>query len=151
MKPGRQDVILEIISEQSIETQHQLMEALAERGIKSTQATLSRDIKELRIVKERGADGRCRYTVTSHQTDEGLNRKLKAIFKECVQAFDTAQNLFIIHTLPGLAPAACTAIESWNVKDLVGTLAGNDTAFVAMRSADAAEELRHQMEKLLRE
>ena len=151
MKPGRQDVILKIISEQNIQTQHQLMQALAERGIKSTQATLSRDIKELRIIKERGADGVSRYAVASQQDEEDIDRKLKAIFRECVLSFDYAQNLFIIHTLPGLASAACSAIDSWELDNMVGTLAGDNTAFLAMRDTESAAAFFSEMERLLKD
>ena len=111
MKPGRQSVILEIISERDIETQHQLMQALAERGVKSTQATLSRDIKDMRLVKELGPKGSYRYVQAARSEQDNYSQKLKTILKESLVSFDVAQNLLVIKTLPGLAPAACSAID----------------------------------------
>ncbi|MCR5664787.1 MAG: arginine repressor [Oscillospiraceae bacterium] len=149
MKPGRQSVILEIISEQEIETQHQLMKALAERGIKSTQATLSRDIKDMRLVKQMGPNGHYCYVVSRDYAMDELTHKLRSIFRESVTSFDVAQNLLIIKTLPSLAPAACSAIEAMKNRSLVGALAGHDTAFIAMKDNQAAEHLRREIEAIL--
>lgn len=147
MKPGRQGLILEIIAQQDIETQYQLLEALAARGIKSTQATLSRDIKELRLVKELGQDGNYRYAA-ARPDNEDYDQRMAKIFREGVLSYDTAQNLVVIKTLPGLAPVACSVIDNMNVSGLVGTLAGDDTAFLAMRDNEAATALYHEIEKL---
>ena len=81
MKPGRQNAILEIIAEREIETQHQLLKALAERGVKSTQATLSRDIKDMRLVKELGPNGNYRYVASSKAEADGTEQRLRTIFK----------------------------------------------------------------------
>ena len=132
MKPGRQSAILEIIAERDIETQHQLLQALAERGVKSTQATLSRDIKDMRLVKELGPKGNYRY-VAARMDQDDFDDRLRKIFKESVISFDIAQNLFVIRTLPGLASAACSAMDAIEVDGLVGTIAGDDTAFLAMK------------------
>ncbi len=139
MKLTRQAKILEIIKNQDVETQNQLIDALRAAGMKSTQATVSRDIKELRLVKELTASGSYRYVCS---TDEVSNyrERLKTIFKESVRSAECAQNIVVIRTLPGLAPAACSALDGMNIKGLMGTLAGDDTAFLAMRdnaSADA--------------
>lgn len=149
MKPGRQNVILEIIAEQEIETQQQLLNALAERGIKSTQATLSRDIKDMRLVKQMGPNGRYCYVVSRDHAENELTMKLRSIFRESVTSFDVAQNLLILKTLPSLAPAACSAIEAMKNQSLVGALAGHDTAFIAMRDNQAAENLRREIESIL--
>ena len=148
MKPGRQNVILEIISQQDIETQHQLLNALAERGVKSTQATLSRDIKDMRLVKELGPSGKCRYTAAPKNDANDSSLRLNKIFKESVISYDLAQNLLILKTLPGLAPAACSAIDGMDIAGLVGTIAGDDTAFLALRDNDAARNLYHEIEML---
>lgn len=148
MKPGRQSVILELIAERDIETQHQLLQALAERGVKSTQATLSRDIKDMRLVKELGPNGNYRYVPASKPENDDLDQRLKKIFRESVISYDIAQNLLVIKTLPGLAPAACSAIDGMEIKGLVGTLAGDDTAFLAMRDNEAAHNLYHEIEML---
>ena len=149
MKPGRQSVILEIISERDIETQHQLMQALAERGIKSTQATLSRDIKDMRLIKELGPNGNYRYVQAARPEQDDSSQRLRKILKESLVSFDLAQNLLVIKTLPGLAPAACSAIDGMHIENLVGTLAGDDTAFLAMRDNDSALRLYHEIETIL--
>ena len=149
MKPGRQSVILKIISERDIETQHQLMHALAERGIKSTQATLSRDIKDMRLVKELGPHGNYRYVQAAKPEQDDSSERLRKILKESLVSFDLAQNLLVIKTLPGLAPAACSAIDGMHIENLVGTLAGDDTAFLAMRDNESALRFYHEIETIL--
>ena len=134
MKPGRQNAILEIISEKDIETQNQLMQELAARGVKSTQATLSRDIKDMRLVKELGPSGNYRYVVAAKAETTDLDMRLKKILRESLVSYDVAQNLLVIRTLPGLASAACSAFDSMEIENLVGTLAGDDTAQCATRS-----------------
>lgn len=149
MKPGRQSVILKIISERDIETQHQLMQALAERGIKSTQATLSRDIKDMRLIKELGPNGNYRYVQAAKPEQDDSSERLRKILKESLVSFDLAQNLLVIKTLPGLAPAACSAIDGMHIENLVGTLAGDDTAFLAMRDNESALRFYHEIETIL--
>ena len=149
MKPGRQSVILEIISERDIETQHQLMQALAERGIKSTQATLSRDIKDMRLIKELGPNGNYRYVQAAKPEQDDSSERLRKILKESLVSFDLAQNLLVIKTLPGLAPAACSAIDGMHIENLVSTLAGDDTAFLTMRDNESALRFYHEIETIL--
>ena len=142
MKSVRQNVILEIISTQEIETQNQLMQALNERGISSTQATLSRDIKELRLVKELSG-GRYRYSVPSQTSSPEHSERLRKIFREGVISCDTA-----LKTLPGLAQAASSAMDSMDIPALVGTVAGDDTVFLAMRDVKSAEAFCEEVRKL---
>ena len=149
MKPGRQGVILEIIAEQDIETQHQLMQALAERGIKSTQATLSRDIKDMRLVKQLGPNGNYRYVQTHDQARDETQQKLRAIFQQSIQSYDLAQNILVLKTMPGLASAACAAIDGMQIENLVGSLAGDDTAFLAMKDSQSAINLYHMIENFM--
>ena len=144
MKPGRQGIILKIISEQDIETQNQLMEELKKRGIVSTQATLSRDIKELRLVKQRAPGGSYRYAVAEAVSAQEMSQRLKENLRQTVTGVYACQNLVIIKTLPGLAPAVCTAIDGITLPGLVGSLAGNDTVFLPMRDNDAAETLSRE-------
>lgn len=148
MKPGRQNAILEIISEKDIETQNQLMQELAARGVKSTQATLSRDIKDMRLVKELGPSGNYRYVVAAKTETDDLDMRLKKILRESLVSYDVAQNLLVIRTLPGLASAACSAFDSMEIENLVGTLAGDDTAFLAMRDKESAVKLYHEIETI---
>ena len=148
MKPGRQNAILEIISEKDIETQNQLMQELAARGVKSTQATLSRDIKDMRLVKELGPSGNYRYVVAAKTETTDLDMRLKKILRESLVSYDVAQNLLVIRTLPGLASAACSAFDSMEIENLVGTLAVDDTAFLAMRDKESAVKLYHEIETI---
>ena len=149
MKSARQEKIIEIISSRDVETQSQLIEELSTCGIRSTQATLSRDIKELRLVKELTSDGKYRYVAASRDEFTDFDLRLKKIFRECVTTYATAQNLLVIKTLPGLAPAACAALDGMEIDGLVGTLAGDDTAFLAMRDVESAEAFENEIEKLL--
>lgn len=149
MKSARQNIIMDIISNQDIETQSQLLDALAERGIKSTQATLSRDIKDMHLVKEQTISGTYKYSLSAKLAADSEAIKLKKILKECVTSYDIAQNLIIIKTLPGLAPAACSALDMMNLENLVGTLAGDNTAFLAMRDTNSALQFYHEIEELI--
>lgn len=149
MKSARQSIIMEIISNRDIETQSQLLEALAERGIKSTQATLSRDIKDMHLVKEQTVAGTYKYSPSAKLAADSEAIKLKKILKECVTSYDVAQNLIVIKTLPGLAPAACSALDMMKLEDMVGTLAGDNTAFLAMRDNNSAMNFYHQIAELI--
>lgn len=149
MKSSRQERILEIIAEKDVETQSQLIEELQARGVRSTQATLSRDIKELRLVKELTGAGKYRYVAAAKDELSDYDVRLKKIFKESVKSYAVAQNILVIKTMPGLASAACSALDSMNISGVVGTLAGDDTAFIAMKDTASAEEFQHEVEKLL--
>lgn len=149
MKSERQKKILEIITRENIETQHQLIEALAREGVRSTQATLSRDIRDMHLVKEQGPDGGYRYAAGSRDGILDHDVRLRKIFRESVVSYSVAQNLIVIKTLPGLADAACSTLDSMDIPNLVGSIAGDDTAFVAMKDIPAAERLCEELEKLL--
>ena len=149
MKSTRQDQIMEIISHEDIETQNQLLEALAQRGIKSTQATLSRDIRDLHLVKELSPSGVYRYAAGSREGAMDRSSRLRKIFRECVVEYSTAQNLIVIKTLPGLANAACSTLDGMDIPNLVGSIAGDDTAFIAMKDVSSAERFCSELEKLL--
>ena len=150
MKNQRQEYLLQIIAEETVETQEQLLERLQERGIRSTQATISRDIKQLRIIKELGPNGTYRYVSSPKPVEHAFSAKLNMIFRQCVTSIDYAQNLIVIKTMPGLANAACSAIDKLELPEMLGTLAGDDTCVVIMRdNASAATfcaEIREQIE-----
>ena len=150
MKSVRQSAIMQIISTDDIETQQQLIEALGRMGISSTQATLSRDIKELHLVKELTKHGKYRYASAYKAEVQNRSERLKAIFKESVTSFACAQNIVVIKTLPGLASAACSAIDGMEIRNLVGSLAGDDTAFLAMNDNESAERFFREIEDMLR-
>ena len=138
MKSQRQAKILEIISTTNVETQERLLQELEDAGFHSTQATISRDIKDLRIVKELTSLGTYRYTTSTKEVPATFSSRLNTIFRECVTRYDYAQNIVVIHTLPGLAGAAASAIDSMNMSVVVGTLAGDDTVMVVMRDNNSA-------------
>ncbi len=149
MKSKRQSMILEIIAQQDIETQNQLMDALQERGISSTQATLSRDIKQLRLLKELSPRGTYRYVAAGRGELNGNEDRLRTIFQKSVTSLDVAQNLVVIKTLPGLAGAACSTLDAMDIPALIGTLAGDDTAFLAMKDNEAAQNFAKVIEEML--
>ena len=148
MKSQRQAKIMEIISNRNVETQEQLLEALQKEGFRGTQATISRDIKELRIVKELTNFGTYRYTASVNEMEGSFTGRLNTIFRECVVGFDYAQNIIVIRTLPGLASAAGSALDSMNLSSVVGTLAGDDTVMVVMRDNNSAAALCGEFKSL---
>lgn len=149
MKNQRQAKIMEIISNRNVETQEQLLSLLQQEGYRATQATISRDIKELRIVKELTNLGSYRYTAAANETSGTFSARLNTIFRECVTGFDYAQNIIVIRTLPGLASAAGSAIDSMNMNKIVGTLAGDDTVMVVMRDNNAAAAFCGEIKNLI--
>ena len=149
MKSQRQAKILEIISNRNVETQEQLLSALQAEGFRGTQATISRDIKELRIVKELTNLGTYRYTTSVSEVAGSFSARLNTIFRECVIGFDYAQNIIVIRTLPGLASAAGSAIDAMNLSIVVGTLAGDDTVMVVMRDNNAAAAFSGEIKSLI--
>ena len=138
MKTKRQAKIMEIISNRNVETQEQLLALLQAEGFRATQATISRDIKELRIIKELTSLGAYRYSAPTNEVGSSFTTRLNTIFRECVTSFDYAQNIIVIRTLPGLASAAGSAIDSMSMSMVVGTLAGDDTVMIVMRDSNAA-------------
>ena len=149
MKAKRQAKIMEIISNSNVETQEQLLQQLQAAGFNSTQATISRDIKDLRIVKELTTFGTYRYTTAAKEVPSTFSSRLNTIFRECVTSFDYAQNLVVIHTLPGLAGAAASALDTMNMSVVLGTLAGDDTVVVIMRDSNAAAGFCGEIKSLL--
>ena len=148
MKSQRQAKILEIISTTNVETQERLLQELEDAGFHSTQATISRDIKDLRIVKELTSLGTYRYTTSTKEVPTTFSTRLNTIFRECVTHYDYAQNIVVIHTLPGLAAAAASAIDAMNMSVVVGTLAGDDTVMVVMRDNNAAAQFCGEISSL---
>ena len=135
MKNRRHEAILEIITEQPVATQERLIELLAERGIKTTQATLSRDIQQLSLVKQRDDKGIYRYTMPAAAITE------KSLFDEAVISVDYAMNTIVLKCRAGMAQGTCAAIDSVEHQGVVGTIAGDDTIFILVRSEADAKKL----------
>ena len=145
MKNDRQEKILAIIASEPIETQEQLIERLKERGVTSTQATISRDIKQLHLIKEPAGGGRYRYAVSAHKTKLNFADRLQTILRESIVSVDYAQNLVVLKTMPGLAGAAAAAFDGMEIGQMVGTIAGDDTVLVVMRDTDSAVEFCNEI------
>ena len=149
MKRARQAEILKIIQSVNVETQEQLLDELKARGFASAQATISRDIKELRLVKELSGGG-YHYAVSDRKGLVDSDIRLRNIFKEGVTSVDLAQNIVVVRTMPGLASAACSALDSMGIPGMVGSLAGDDTGILIMRDNASAEQFNREVHKLLK-
>lgn len=149
MKNDRQAMILEIIAQENIETQEQLLIRLQARGFRCTQATISRDIKQLHLMKEPVGQGVYKYAVSGNRATLNVAAKLRTIFRECIVSIDYAQNIVVVKTMPGLANGACSALDNMDMNDIVGSLAGDDTALLVMRSTEAAELLCQEIKDML--
>lgn len=150
MKERRQQAILDIITCQAIETQEQLLTALRERGFRCTQATISRDIKELHLVKELSPAGSYCYVISDRKGKGEHDERLRNIFREGVISVAAAQNLVVVKTMPGLANAAAAALDRMNIEHMVGTLAGDDTALLIMGTSQSAEAFCGEIKEMLR-
>ena len=139
MKNDRQSKILGIIEQEPIDTQELLQLRLQEMGIRCTQATISRDIKQLH-----------RYAVSSQRNRLNVADKLRAIFRESIVSVDFAQNIVVVKTMAGLANAAAAALDGMNIPYMVGTLAGDDTAFLVMRDTESARSFCEDIHEMLK-
>lgn len=148
-KYTRQSKILELISRKEIETQEELAEGLKFMGIEVTQATISRDIKELRLVKVMAKSGKYKYATIS-QSREGITDRLNKIFENSVVSIDNAQNIIVIKTIPGAAQICASAIDYMSIDDIVGTIAGDDTIFVVIKDMENIEHVLSEFKKNIR-
>ena len=150
MKFQRQTAIVELIDKYDIETQEELSDKLREVGFNATQATISRDIKELRLIKTTSVVGGYKYAVPETTSEAGYLPKLKIIFRECVTKIDYAQNIVVVKTLTGMANAAAAAIDAMKIDEIVGTLAGDDTIFIVLKTQEEAIELTTAVQSMLK-
>ena len=148
MKTRRHARILELIREHEIDTQEELLRYLKEDGFEVTQATVSRDLKELRLVKSLSMDGRYKYSA-GVGTAGDISSKFYTLFSDSVLSVEAAQNLIIIKCLNGMAQAVCAAMDAAHWQNFVGTLAGEDTIFVACRTNAAALESQEELRKMI--
>ncbi len=148
MKSRRHAKILQIIGEHSVETQDELLFLLKSEGFKATQATISRDIKDLRLVKTLGKDGKYRYILPGDNSTD-LHSNFSVLFKNSVISIESAQNLVVIKTLSGMAQAVCASLDSAGYISVVGTIAGDDTIFVACRSEQQAISFSEELKTII--
>ena len=150
MRYTRQNKIVELIAEKEIDTQEKLAELLKESGFDVTQATVSRDIKELQLVKTLASSGQYKYTLPEPNTRQGIDRFAK-IFKDTVQSVDYSGNLIVVKTLTGCANAACEAIDSLEFPHILGSIAGDNTALVVCDTQESTPLLVGRFNDLLNE
>lgn len=149
MKARRQAKILEVIKSNVVETQEELAESLGRHGITVTQATVSRDIKELQLTKVPTGDGRSRYTLPDEIPNANWDKR-RRIFRESVLDVDYSENLIIIKSLPGTAPGVASAIDHLGWVELLGTVAGDDTVLIVIKPKDATPEVVDRIRGLMR-
>lgn len=148
MKLERHSQIIRLISKYDIETQEELAEKLNESGFQVTQATVSRDIRELKLTKIAKAGGRSKYAVLQSQ-DQEMSRKYVNVLKASFQSMDLAQNILVIRTVSGMAMAAAAALDEIKFQEIVGCIAGDNTIMCVSHSADEALLLMEKIRKML--
>ena len=149
MKYNRHAKILEIIDNNDIETQEELAEMLKKQGVEVTQATVSRDIKDLRLIKVMSSDGKYKYATFS-QTENQISNRLTNILTEAYVSSDYANNIVVVKTLAGMAQAAGSAIDSLKWQEILGTIAGDDTLIMVCRAEKIAEEIVNKFNKMIK-
>jgi len=149
MKSMRHNLILEIIESKDIETQEELAEELKSRNIKVTQATVSRDIKELRLLKVLADGGKYKYA-TVERAEKGMNDRFIRILSESVMSIEAAGNLVVIKTISASGSAAAEAIDSMKWPEVLGTIAGDNTILIIARSESVVESLLQRFDALIR-
>lgn len=150
MKKTRHEAILQLISQKDIETQDELLFELKSMGIDTTQATVSRDIRELKLSKVTLLDGHQKY-VSQTTTPQNLQEKYARIFRDGFLSMDMAQNILVIKTVSGMAMAVAAAVDSLQFKEIVGSIAGDDTIMCAVRTVEDTAMIMNSLRKLLDE
>ena len=148
MKMKRHSQIIRLINQYDIETQEELVEKLNESGFQVTQATVSRDIRELKLTKIAKSGGRLKYGVLQN-VDQEMSRKYVNVLRASFQSMDLAQNILVIKTVSGMAMAAAAALDDMDFQEIVGCIAGDNTIMCAVRSADEALLLMEKIRKML--
>lgn len=148
MRNKRHEAILTLIKENNIETQQDLTVALASVGFDVTQATVSRDIKELRLLKRLNDEGNYIYAPHTSENNEGVSDKMTLILKQSIVSINYALNTIVIKTLTGMAQGAASVLDAMQFPECLGTIAGDDTIFVTARSEDAAQKLCKKLKNI---
>lgn len=147
MKSRRQAKIIEIIENNIIETQDELAEKLLEAGFNTTQATISRDIREMKLTKISAGEGRQRYIVLQNQ-DYNTTEKLKKVLVAGIVSMEAAENIIVIKTVSGLAMAVATAVDNLGFSGIIGCIAGDDTVMCVVRSSGIVNDVISNIEKV---
>ena len=148
MKIKRQTKILELIKKYEIETQEDLSAYLEKEGFQVTQATVSRDIRELKLTKVSLGNGKQKY-IALLETSEDLSRKYERIFRDGFISMDIAQNILVVKTVPGMAMAVAAALDALKFPEIVGCIAGDDTIMIAARSIEDTAKLEEKLGEIV--
>lgn len=148
MKTKRQTKMLELIKKHDIETQEELSDYLQKEGYQVTQATVSRDIRELKLTKVAMSNGRQKYAALT-EANEDLSEKYTRVFRDAFVSMDMAQNILVIKTVSGMAMAVAAAIDAMHLHEIVGCIAGDDTIMCAVRSVDDTVAVMSRLRKLV--
>lgn len=147
MKNARQSKILELIEEYEISTQEALIQKLAEYGFESTQTTISRDIRQLRLIK--GPTGRGTYKYVAPEVRHGSDAPgHNSALAEAVVRIEAAQNIIVIKTMAGMANAIAVCIDTLEIRDIVGSVAGDDTILIVMKTSEKADEVETELKRV---
>ena len=149
MRNQRHDAIISLISEKNIETQQELTSYLSSVGFDVTQATVSRDIKELRLIKKLNKDGRYVYATSAVNEVPGITDEMSIILSKSIVGVDYALNTVVIKTLAGMAQGAASVLDAMHLSECLGTIAGDDTIFVVTRSEDASEKFCKKLKNMI--
>ena len=149
MKVERHEKIIELIRRYEIETQEELAQKLNESGFKVTQATVSRDIKELKLFKVPAGDGRQKYALFLQEESDGLDGKYVRVFKDGYLSMAMAQNILVIKTVPGMAMAVAAALDKFQFPEIVGCIAGDDVIMCAIHNVDETLLVMEKLRKLI--
>lgn len=149
MKASRHARIKEIVDNKTVETQEELAEALREKGIEVTQATVSRDIKELMLIKVPTGEGRYRYAFPPEQNVAFSQSRLERAFKDSVVGIDYSLNIIVIRTVPGMAQAVAYAVDSTRWPQIIGTVGGDDAIIVIVKPPEAVGDVLAKFRALL--
>ncbi|HBN57491.1 MAG TPA: arginine repressor [Lachnospiraceae bacterium] len=148
MKRRRHKKIIELIENFDIETQDELADRLHQEGFQATQATISRDIRELKLSKVPGKGGRQKYALLNHQEHQ-MEEKYVGILKEAFVSMDCAQNILVIKTVAGMAMAVGAALDKIGWKEIVGCIAGDDTIMCVIRTAEDTKTVMEELDKIV--
>ena len=148
MKTKRQTKMLELIKKHDIETQEELSDYLQKEGYQVTQATVSRDIRELKLTKVAMSNGRQKYAALT-EANEDLSEKYTRVFRDAFVSMDMAQNILVIKTVSGMAMGVAAALDALNWKEILGCIAGDDTIMCAVRSVDDTIAVMSRLRKLV--
>ena len=150
MKNKRQTEILQLISAYDIDTQEELRSRLKENGFEATQATVSRDMRELKIIKSSAGNGRYKYIYQPAESNSMLQNRFSTILKEAIKSVDTAMNIVVVNVYTGMGSAAGAAIDSLRLTGVVGSVAGDDTFIIITKTPETAEEVCGHIQNIIK-